>query len=93
MTPICRRRGLSVLLVDRPIELALRLRSGLSDDPASTRSSLGGGRCGTARTRAQLFEPCPIAQTFGRWVNLGATWAQNPPFSCPNKVFEECKAN
>ena len=63
MTPICRRRGLSVLLVDRPIELALRLRSGLSDDPASTRSSLGGGRCGTARTRAQLFEPCPIAQT------------------------------
>jgi hypothetical protein len=25
--------------------------------------------------------------------NLGATWAQNPPFSCPNKVFEKCEAN
>jgi hypothetical protein len=35
----------------------------------------------------------PSPKFLSDWVNLGAPWAQNPPFSCPNKVFEECKAN
>src|SRR5205807_5890982 len=38
---------------------------------------------------ALLTSPKP----FGRWGNLGATWAQNPLFLYPNTVFEECKAN
>lgn len=45
------------------------------------------------RARGPILGFGPISQTFGRWVNLGATWAQNPPFMCPNKVFDECKAN
>jgi hypothetical protein len=39
----------------------------------------------------RLMSPPPKFWAMGKiW---GATWAQNPPFLCPNKVFEERKAN
>jgi hypothetical protein len=55
--------------------------------------SLQGFMAEVAPKSEQLLGAAHIAQNFGRWENLGATWAQNPPFLCPNTVFEECKAN